>query len=129
MGHITRKLVETPSNQPIGSVMTVDFTLNGQNFQGLNGGPFFKFTEAISMVVKCQDQNELDYYYEKLSAVPDAEQCGWIRDKYGLSWQLVPKNISELMNQEGETGKRVMDAVMNMKRLDFAELQRVAEGS
>lgn len=84
-----------------GKVLTVEFELNGQHFTAINAGPEFKFTEAVSFAVMCKDQEEIDYFWKKLSAVPESEQCGWCKDKYGLSWQIVPENIEELMNQPG----------------------------
>ncbi len=82
-------------------VLTVDFELNGQPFTAINAGPEFRFSEAVSFAVFCKNQAEIDYYWEKLSAVPQAEQCGWCKDKYGLSWQIVPKNVEELMKKPG----------------------------
>jgi predicted 3-demethylubiquinone-9 3-methyltransferase (glyoxalase superfamily) len=80
-----------------GKVLTIEFELNGNNFVAINAGPEFKFNESVSFEVKCKNQDEIDYYWEKLSSVPEAEQCGWCKDKYGLSWQIVPENIKELM--------------------------------
>ncbi|HEX5798234.1 MAG TPA: VOC family protein [Candidatus Saccharimonadales bacterium] len=80
-----------------GKVLTVEFELNGQHFTAINAGPEFKFTEAVSFAISCKDQEEIDYYWEKLSAVPESEQCGWLKDKYGLSWQVVPGNMEQLM--------------------------------
>jgi predicted 3-demethylubiquinone-9 3-methyltransferase (glyoxalase superfamily) len=128
MGTVSRCKTEAPSNKQKGSVMTATFTLNGQRFQALNGGPMFKFNEAISIVVECEDQEELDYYNGKLSAVPEAEQCGWCKDKYGVSWQIVPKNLAELMTAEGNDGKRVMESMLKMKKVDVAELEKAAKG-
>jgi predicted 3-demethylubiquinone-9 3-methyltransferase (glyoxalase superfamily) len=99
------------------SPMMVTFNLGGQDFFALNGGPQYKFTEAISLFVSCDDQKEIDYYWEKLSADPNAEQCGWLKDKYGLSWQIVPKNLGELINNE-----KGMQAMLKMKKLDIATL-------
>ena len=82
-----------------GKVLFIDFVLQGQHFTALNGGPIFKFNEAISFVISCKDQEEIDYYWKKLSAVPEAEQCGWCKDKYGLSWQIVPTDMAELMQR------------------------------
>ena len=114
---------------PKGSVMTIAFELDGQNFTALNGGPHFKFTEAISLVVNCADQEEVDYFWEKLTADGGQEvQCGWLKDKYGLSWQVVPKILPELL-QSGDPKKseRVMKALMQMKKLDVAKLKEAAE--
>lgn len=97
--------------------MMVTFNLDGQDFFALNGGPLYKFTEAISLFVSCEDQKEIDHYWEKLSADPAAEKCGWLKDKYGLSWQIVPKNLGELINNE-----KGMQAMLKMKKLDIAAL-------
>jgi predicted 3-demethylubiquinone-9 3-methyltransferase (glyoxalase superfamily) len=85
--------------QMAGKVLIIDFELNGNRFVALNAGPEFKFTEAVSFVISCEDQNEIDYYWDKLSSVPESEQCGWCKDKYGLSWQVVPANMEELMSK------------------------------
>jgi predicted 3-demethylubiquinone-9 3-methyltransferase (glyoxalase superfamily) len=110
--------------------MTVQFTIEGQQFVALNGGPQFKFTEAISFVVNCETQNELDDLWEKLlSGGGQESQCGWLKDKYGLSWQLVPVSIEEMLrDKDPERSGRVMRAVMKMKKLDIAELQRAFRG-
>lgn len=113
---------------PKGSVMTVDFELDGQRFTGLNGGPQFKFTEAISLVIHCDTQEELDYYWEKLSEGGQKVECGWLKDKYGLAWQVVPKGLLELLTRDDQTSDRVMKAVMKMKKLDIRELQNAADG-
>src|SRR6266404_8939705 len=99
--------------QPEGSVLTVSFMLEGQDFTALNGGPIFKFTEAISFVITCENQAEIDYYWGKLSAVPEAEQCGWLKDKYGVSWQVVPKNLDKLISTPAG-----MQAMLKMKKLN-----------
>lgn len=106
------------SGQPEGSVLTVNFELEGQNFTALNGGPIFKFSEAISFVITCEDQEEIDYYWEKLSAVPEAEQCGWLKDKFGVSWQVVPRNLDQLIGSPAS-----MAAMMKMKKLNIQELK------
>ncbi len=127
VGTITRYGDSGPG--PKGSVMTIAFELDGQNFTALNGGPHFKFTEAISLVVNCADQEEVDYFWEKLTADGGQEvQCGWLKDKYGLSWQVVPKILPELL-QSGDPKKseRVMKALMQMKKLDVAKLKEAAE--
>jgi predicted 3-demethylubiquinone-9 3-methyltransferase (glyoxalase superfamily) len=112
---------------PKGSVLTIDFELDGQRFAGLNGGPQFKFTEAISLVVNCETQEEIDYFWEKLSERGGEQvQCGWLKDKFGLSWQVVPKILPELMT--GNDSGRVMKAIMGMKKLDIDELKRAAQG-
>lgn len=112
-----------------GTVMTVDFRLRGQFFIALNGGPHFTFNEAISLVITCKNQDEIDYFWEKLSADPKAEQCGWLKDKYGVSWQVVPDGMNEMMNDEDpEKVKRAMQAVLGMKKLDINEIQKAFEG-
>jgi len=114
---------------PKGSVMTVAFELDGQNFTALNGGPIFKFTEAISLVVNCEDQEEIDYFWEKLSADGGKEvECGWLKDKYGLCWQVVPKILGKLIQSDDpKKSERVMKALMQMKKLDVAKLKQAAE--
>jgi predicted 3-demethylubiquinone-9 3-methyltransferase (glyoxalase superfamily) len=114
-------------HRPAGSVMTVIFELDGQQFTALNGGPHFKFNEAVSLQVFCKTQDEIDYYWDKLSAGgdPTAQQCGWLKDKYGLSWQVVPEGMEELYEDENSPGaERTMEAMLKMKKLDMAELQR-----
>lgn len=108
-----------------GKVLLVDFELNGQKFIALNGGKEFQFNESISMYVHCDNQEEMDYYWEKLSADPKAEQCGWLKDKYGLSWQIVPSELGTLMNSGSpEKSKHVMEAVLKMKKLDLSLLKQ-----
>jgi len=113
--------------KPAGSVLTVEFELNGQSFTALNGGPHFKFTEAVSFVVRCHTQAEIDYYWRRLGEGGDeaARQCGWLKDKYGLSWQIVPVALLDML-QDRDTAKcdRVMKALLQMKKLDLAALQR-----
>ena len=124
---VTRYTGEEPLGQK-GSVMTVDFELDGQEFVALNGGPRFKFTEAVSFVVNCETQEEIDYYWEKLTAGGGEEvQCGWLTDKYGLSWQVVPAQIAEWA-RDAAGFQRVMHAVMPMKKLDIATLQAAYDG-
>lgn len=106
-------------HQKEGTAMTAVFEINGQKFTALNGGDIFKFSEAVSFQVFCDTQEEIDYYWEKLSAVPEAEQCGWLQDKYGVSWQITPENIEELLKVPGAF-KRMMD----MHKLDIATLQK-----
>jgi len=114
---------------PKGSVMTANFQLDGQEFVALNGGPMFKFTEAISFVVNCERQEEVDRYWEKLLAGGGKpQQCGWLKDKFGLSWQIVPTILTELVKDENsEKTQRVMKAMMQMVKLDIAGLKRAAE--
>jgi len=110
---------------PDGSVMTVEFQLDGQPFVGLNGGPHFKFSEAISFVVNCESQDEVDYYWEKLSAGGGQVQCGWLKDKFGLSWQIVPTVLPQLLgNPDPEKAQRAMKAMLTMKKLDIRALEQ-----
>jgi predicted 3-demethylubiquinone-9 3-methyltransferase (glyoxalase superfamily) len=114
-----------------GAVMTVEFELNGQPFTGLNGGPHFKFNEAVSFQIMCRDQEEVDHYWNKLSqgGDPKAQQCGWLKDKYGLSWQVIPTALIEMMTDpDREKSGRAMEAMLKMKKLDIAELERAFEG-
>lgn len=114
---------------PKGQVMTADFVIEGQHFTALNGGPQFKFTEAISLVVNCETQAEVDEYWEKLSAGGQKVQCGWVKDKFGLSWQIVPTILKELLkDKDPEKSSRVMQAVMKMTKLNIAQLQEAYEG-
>jgi len=117
----------TPGMQ--GKVWTVVFELAGQRYMALDGGPYFKFNEAISLYVECEDQEEIDYYWEKLSAVPEAEQCGWLKDTYGVSWQIVPKVMEELLRDpDPQKARRVTEAFLPMKKLDIQQLLDAAEG-
>ena len=121
---------ETHGRAP-GSVMTVEFVLNGLPFLGLNGGPLFKFNEAVSLMILCDTQAEVDYYWEKLSAGgdPSAQACGWLKDKYGLSWQVVPQKLMKIWKDEKSPGmKRAFAAMMEMKKLDIAKLQAAYKG-
>ena len=112
------------AGMPKDSVMTVAFQIEGQNFTAINGGPVFKFTEAISFVINCETQKEIDHYWERLSegGDPKAQQCGWLKDKYGLSWQIVPSQLGELMSDPSKAG-RVMSALLQMKKPDLKTLQ------
>lgn len=114
---------------PIGTVMTIAFQLDGQEFTALNGGPHFKFNEALSLVVHCQTQKEVDYFWEKLSAGGQIIECGWLKDKFGLAWQITPDILLELL-QDSDTQKsqRVMKAMMKMKKLDIEGLKQAAAG-
>jgi predicted 3-demethylubiquinone-9 3-methyltransferase (glyoxalase superfamily) len=113
---------------PKGSVMTISFELEGQEFTALNGGPHFKFTEAISLVVNCDTQKEIDYYWQKLSAGGKEVQCGWLKDKYGLSWQIVPTVLSELVaDREPAKSDPVMKAMRQMVKLDIETLKKAYE--
>ncbi len=117
--------------KPAGSVMTAVFELDGQEFTALNGGPVFKFNEAISFQVNCETQKEVDYYWEKLSAGGDksAQQCGWLKDKFGASWQVVPTVLSGLLNDPDPLkSQRAFEAMLKMKKLDIAEIKRAHAG-
>ena len=113
------------SGMPKGAAMTVAIQLEGQPFTALNGGPHFKFTEAISFVVNCESQEELDHYWTKLTAGGDAkaQQCGWLKDKFGVSWQIVPAILPQLLSN-GERSKRVMQALLQMKKIDIKALEQ-----
>jgi len=117
--------------RPPGSVMVVGFELNGQPFTALNGGPHFKFTEAISLQIECEDQAEVDFYWEKLGegGDPQAQQCGWVKDQFGLSWQVVPKILPQYMTDpDAVKVSRTMVAMMHMRKLDIAGLKAAFEG-
>ena len=114
-----------------GTAMTVGFELDGQHFTALNGGPIFKFTEAISFVVHCSSQEEVDYYWEKLGAGgdPNAQQCGWLKDKFGVSWQVVPDAMIKMLTDPDKAKSgRVMQAMMQMKKIDLPALERAYGG-
>jgi predicted 3-demethylubiquinone-9 3-methyltransferase (glyoxalase superfamily) len=118
-------------DKPAGSVMVVIFELDGQPFTALNGGPIFKFNEAVSFQVECARQQEIDYYWERLSegGDPEAQQCGWLKDKFGLSWQIVPKVLPELLTDpDTSKSQRAFQAMMQMKKLDIERLQRAFAG-
>jgi predicted 3-demethylubiquinone-9 3-methyltransferase (glyoxalase superfamily) len=118
-------------HRPAGTVMTVEFELDGQTITALNGGPAFKFNEAISLQINCENQEEIDYYWEKLGAGGDkkAQQCGWLKDRYGLSWQVVPTVLAEMFGDpESKKSERAMQAMLQMKKLDIAELKRAYAG-
>lgn len=112
-----------------GKVINGVFELDGQRFICLDGGPAFTFNEAISFTIDCEDQAEVDYYWEKLSHVPEAEQCGWCKDKFGVSWQIVPKRLGELLtDSDKEAAGRATQAMMKMHKLDVAELEAAFKG-
>jgi predicted 3-demethylubiquinone-9 3-methyltransferase (glyoxalase superfamily) len=122
-----------PSEYPAGKsgdVLMVEFTLSGQPFTGLNGGPQFRFNEAISFQIAVDTQEQVDRFTEALSAVPEAEQCGWVKDRFGVSWQIVPRQLMRLIS-EADPGraKRAFEAMMQMKRIDIAALERAAKGA
>ncbi|MEO5641883.1 MAG: VOC family protein [Bacteroidia bacterium] len=117
--------------RPAGSIMTVEFKLEEMEFLALNGGPVFKFNEAISFIINCGNQGEIDYYWEKLSAGGDekAQQCGWLKDKFGLSWQIVPQVLAEMMSApDKEKSERVMGAMLEMKKLNIEKLKEAYNG-
>ena len=126
---VWRTPADTPSG-PAGTLLTVDFTLAGQRFQGLNGGPDFHFSEAISFVIECLDQAEVDRLWEALAADGgEPGPCGWIRDRFGLSWQIVPRRLNELVNDpDTERARRAMEAMLTMGKIEVAELERAAAG-
>ena len=119
---VLRSASDNPSG-PGGSVLTIAFELDGQHFTALNGGPVYRFTEAVSFVVRCDSQAEVDEYWEKLSAGGSEVQCGWLKDKFGLSWQIVPARLPELIKNP-----KAFEAMLRMKTLDIAELERAAAG-
>lgn len=123
------KSIQTLHDTPSGDADVVSFELDGDPFMAISAGPYFKFNEAISFIIPCENQEEIDYYWEKLSAVPEAEQCGWLKDKYGLSWQVVPTAMDKMM-QDGtpEEIKRVTQAFLKMKKFNIAELERAWRG-
>lgn len=122
--------VTTLRDTPSGDAEVVSFQLAGQPFMAISAGPLFKFNESISFMVYCETQDEIDYYWERLSAVPEAEQCGWLKDRYGLSWQVLPKRMDELLRDGSEEQTaRVTQAFLPMKKLDIAALERAFAGS
>jgi predicted 3-demethylubiquinone-9 3-methyltransferase (glyoxalase superfamily) len=124
---ITRYGDEVPGMK--GKVLTAVFQLEGQEFMALDGGPQFKFTEAISLYVHCQTQEEVDELWEKLSAHPESEQCGWLKDKFGLSWQIIPDALGEMLSdKDSEKAGRVMQAMLQMQKIDIAKLKQAYEG-
>jgi predicted 3-demethylubiquinone-9 3-methyltransferase (glyoxalase superfamily) len=120
---------EIHGGQP-GSVLTIAFELDGVAFTALNGGPHFKFNEAISLQVNCDTQQEIDHYWNRLTegGAPQAQQCGWLKDRYGLSWQVVPSSMARLMTSGADQADRVMGAVLKMKKIDIAELEHAYAG-
>ena len=124
---VTRYGAEGPG--PKGTVMVVEFTLDGQEFTALNGGPHFSFSQGISLLVNCETQEEIDRLWEKLSERGETQMCGWLKDKFGVSWQIVPRILGELMREkDAEKSKRVMEAMLKMNKLDIRTLQEAAEG-
>jgi len=117
------------SPMPEGTVMSVSFTLDGQEFMALNGGPVFKFTEAISMFVNCETQSEVDMLWDKLTEGGEESQCGWLKDKYGLSWQIVPAGLGDCIGGPDPQGaRRAMQAMLQMKKLDIVKLRQAYAG-
>jgi predicted 3-demethylubiquinone-9 3-methyltransferase (glyoxalase superfamily) len=113
-----------------GMVMTVEFELDGQRFVGINGGPQFSFDEAVSFQVTCESQEELDYYWERLSEGGQEGPCGWLKDRFGLSWQVVPKGMDEVFaDPDPERARRAMQAMLKMGKIDIAALRRAADGA
>ncbi len=109
--------------------MTVEWELDGQRFVGINGGPQFTFSEAVPLAITCQDQDEVDHYWERLTDCGEEGPCGWLKDRYGLSWQVVPEGMDEILNDpDPEHGRRAMQAMLGMRKLDVAELRRAADG-
>ena len=127
VGKITRFGEAGPGQK--GTVMSVTFQLDGQDFLALNGGPIFKFTEAVSFFVNCETQQEVDELWEKLSAGGEESRCGWLKDKYGLSWQIIPSTLIKMLGDtDGEKAKRVMQAMLQMGKIDISRLQRAYDG-
>jgi predicted 3-demethylubiquinone-9 3-methyltransferase (glyoxalase superfamily) len=127
---VWRAPTETPSG-PEGIVMTVDFTVGGQPFQGLNGGPHYTFNEAVSFVIECDDQAEVDRLWDALTADGgEPGPCGWLKDRFGLSWQIVPRRLNELLDDPDEgRARRAMDAMLQMHKIEVAELERAADAA
>lgn len=132
VGKVTRydEASSKAAGRPEGSVMTMEFQLEGQNFTAINAGPHFKFTEAISFVVDCDTQEEVDYFWGKLTADGGQEsQCSWLKDKYGLSWQITPRVLIEMIgDKDPQKAQRVMEAMLQMKKIDIATLKRAYDG-
>jgi predicted 3-demethylubiquinone-9 3-methyltransferase (glyoxalase superfamily) len=126
------KVLCAPDSYPAGKagdVLTVEFTLMGRPFVGLNGGPHFKFNEAVSLQIPVETQAEIERLTNALSAVPEAEQCGWVKDRYGVSWQIVPRKLPALLSDANPArAKRAFESMMQMKRIDIASLERAADG-
>jgi predicted 3-demethylubiquinone-9 3-methyltransferase (glyoxalase superfamily) len=114
--------------RPAGTVLTVDFVLDGQEYTAINGGPQFTFDEAISLLINCADQDEVDHYWTKLSEDGEEGQCGWLKDRYGLSWQVCPAGMAEVLNDpDAARAERAMRAMLDMKKLDVAALRAAAD--
>ena len=131
IGKITRYDEESSqaSGRPLGSVMTVEFQLEGQQFLALNGGPIFKFTEAVSFIVNCEKQEEVDYFWSRLSAGGEESRCGWLKDRFGLSWQVVPIVLIEMLaDKDIAKAKRVTHAMLQMDKIDIPTLKKAYDG-
>lgn len=132
VGRITRYTGESskPSGIPVGTIMTIEFSLDGQDFIALNGGPMFKFTEAVSFAIECETQQDVDHYWNELTANGgEASMCGWLKDRFGLSWQVVPKEALALINDsDTERAGRVTQALMQMQKIDIKKLIDAADG-
>ena len=127
LGRVIRHTEAGPG--PAGSVVTVDFELNGQKFVALNGGPQFTFNESVSFVIDCEDQDEVDYYWSRLTEGGEESVCGWLKDKYGVSWQVVPTVLYEMITDpDGEKAKRATEAMLAMVKFDIAALQKAYAG-
>jgi predicted 3-demethylubiquinone-9 3-methyltransferase (glyoxalase superfamily) len=128
LGNVTRYTEAGPG--PAGSVLTVEFELNGQKFVGVNGGPMFTFSEAISFQIRCADQGEVDYYWSRLTEGGEEVQCGWLKDRYGVSWQVVPDALVEMVSDPDPVkAARTTEAMLAMTKLDIAALRRAYDGS
>lgn len=129
VGQTTTYGPDNPSGKPEGSVMTVEFELDGTSFVAINGGPQFRFTEAVSLEIRCADQAEVDHYWDRLGEGGEHGPCGWLKDRYGLSWQVVPQAWYDLMTTADEASThRLMQAMLSMGKLDVAPLERAAAG-
>ena len=126
---VSTALYPEGSPGPVGTVMTVEFELDGQRFVGINGGPQFPFTEAVSFQINCDGQDEVDYYWEKLTDGGEESMCGWLRDRFGLSWQVVPAGMDEVFaDPDPARAQRAMQAMLGMRKLDIAALREAADG-
>jgi len=125
ISHYTKASAEV-SGMPVGSVLTIEFVIEGQKFLALNGGPQFKFSEAVSFIINCDTQDEIDYYWNRLTEGGDesAQVCGWLKDKYGLSWQVVPTILDEMFSDKSEKGERAMEAFLKMKKIEIEKLKQ-----
>lgn len=127
--HVARYPEGAPPPARPGDVMVVNFELDGQEFTALNAGPMFKFTEAVSFVVHCEDQAEVDHFWEKFTAEGEESMCGWLKDKWGLSWQITPKRLMELIgSSDKETSEKAMGAMLQMKKIDISKIEEAVNG-